>query len=57
MAKEIQTRTGSCPTHGEVQATREVPKLQFPYVVYGVLRLFAQRKPYRCPDCGAAVST
>jgi hypothetical protein len=57
MANEVQTRTGRCATHGEVEATREVPRLRFPFVVFGPLRLLAQRRPFRCPDCGAAVSS
>ena len=57
MANEVQTRAGRCPEHGEVQATREVPRLRFPYVVYGLLRMLAQRRPFRCPQCGAAVSS
>jgi len=55
MATEIQTQTGRCPTHGTVQATREVPQLGFPYVVYAFRRAAAQRRPYRCPECGIAV--
>jgi hypothetical protein len=55
MAKEIQTHMGRCATHGTVQATREVPKVGFPYVVYATWRAIAQRRPYLCPECGAAV--
>ena len=55
MAKEIQTQTGRCATHGTVQATREIPKMGFPFIVYGVLRAMAKRRPYECPECGAAV--
>jgi hypothetical protein len=55
MAKEIQTRTGPCPTHGTVEATREIPKIGFPYIVYAVRRAVARRRPFRCPECGAAV--
>ena len=55
MAKEVQTRPGQCPTHGTVEATREIPKLGFPYVYFAVVRSMAQRRPYRCPQCGAAV--
>jgi len=56
MAKEVQTETGQCPTHGTVEATREIPKLAFPYVFFAVWRSMAQRRPYRCPQCGAAVN-
>ena len=55
MADETQTRTGTCPTHGAVQATREMPKASFPVFLYAVRRLIAARRPYRCPTCGAAV--
>lgn len=56
MATEIQSRQGTCPNHGAVQATRELPPLRFPFVVYGLRRLLAQRRPFRCPDCGAPVT-
>lgn len=55
MAKEIQTQAGRCSTHGTVQATREIPELGFPFVVYALLRAVARRRPYVCPECGAAV--
>jgi hypothetical protein len=55
MAKEVQTRTGRCPSHGTVEATREVPKLGFPYVYFAIVRSRAQRRPFLCPQCGAAV--
>jgi hypothetical protein len=55
MAKEIQTRAGRCATHGTVEATREIPRMGFPFVVYAIWRTAAQRRPFRCPECGAAV--
>ena len=57
MASDVQTRTANCPTHGTVQATRDMPKPGFPYFVYAVRRLVASRRPYRCPTCGTAVHT
>jgi hypothetical protein len=27
----------------------------FPFVVYAIWRAAAQRRPFRCPQCGAAV--
>jgi hypothetical protein len=36
MAKEVDTQTGRCVTHGTVQATREVPKMGFPFIVFVV---------------------
>jgi len=57
MASETQTRTGTCPTHGAVEATRQVPRAGFPFVVFAVRRLLAARRPYRCPTCGQPVTT
>jgi hypothetical protein len=57
MASQVQTRTGFCATHGTVQATRELPKIQFPFIVYGVRRYMARRRPFLCPTCGAEVAT
>jgi hypothetical protein len=55
MAKEIQTQAGRCATHGAVAATREIPRMGFPFVVYGIWRAVARRRPFLCPECGAAV--
>ena len=55
MAKEIQTQHGRCAAHGQVAATREIPKMGFPFVVYSVWRAIAQRRPFLCPQCGEAV--
>jgi len=55
MTKEVQTQVGRCSTHGTVQPTREIPKMGFPYVVYAIWRAIARRRPFRCPECGAAV--
>ena len=57
MATEIETQTGRCATHGTVEATREVPRMGFPFIVYGVMRAMAKRRPFTCPECGAAVTT
>lgn len=56
MATTVETRTGTCPTHGRVEAERRLPKLTFPFLVTLAMRSFAKRKPFRCPDCGAPVS-
>ena len=56
MATETQTRTAVCPTHGRVEATREVPKSSWPYLVYAVRRMLASRRPYHCPTCGGDVT-
>jgi hypothetical protein len=55
MAQEVQTQAGRCATHGTVHATREVPEMGFPFAVYAVLRAVAGRRPFFCPQCGAAV--
>ncbi len=55
MAKEVETQTGRCATHGAVQATREIPKMGFPFVVFAVWRAMARRRPFLCPQCGEAV--
>ncbi|HUZ98005.1 MAG TPA: hypothetical protein VMU74_01470 [Gaiellaceae bacterium] len=53
---KVETRSGTCPTHGAVQATRTMPSPGFPFALYAIRRLVASRRPYRCPDCGAVVS-
>jgi hypothetical protein len=58
MATEIQTAIGDCPTHGEVEATRELPRITFPPIINSIRRTIAKRRrPYRCPTCGASVRT
>jgi len=57
MATETQTAPGHCPTHGEVEATRQIPRVTFPPIITGVRRALAKRRAYRCPECGAQVST
>ena len=57
MITEVQTQAGRCSTHGTVQATRQVPQTGFPFVLYAIRRALAQRRPYLCPQCGAAVQT
>jgi hypothetical protein len=54
---ETQTRTGHCPTHGTVEATREVPRIRFPFIVFAVGRALAKRRPFLCPTCGSRVET
>ena len=55
MAAEVETQAGRCSTHGTVEATREIPRMGFPFIVYAILRSRAQKKPFRCPECGTAV--
>jgi hypothetical protein len=51
-----QTRPGRCETHGLVEGTRKMPRLVFPFVITGALRLVALTRPFRCPRCGASTS-
>jgi hypothetical protein len=55
MATETQTQTGRCATHGTVQATRDIPKMGFPFILYAYLQSRAKRKPFLCPECGEPV--
>lgn len=55
MASEIQTTIGDCPTHGQVEAIRELPRITFPPMISAIRRAIAQRRPYRCPTCRNAV--
>ena len=57
MAKETDTALGDCPTHGEVEGTRELPKVSFPPIITAISRAVAKRRPYRCPTCGAPIQT
>ena len=50
---DIRTRQGTCPTHGQVTAEKQLPKLKFPFVVTVPARAAAAMRPYRCPECGA----
>jgi len=53
MSPEVQTQSGSCPTHGTVTATREIPEIKFPFAYYAAVRALARRRPFRCPQCGS----
>jgi hypothetical protein len=55
MATETETITGDCPTHGIVEATRDIPEMAFPPLITAVRRAVARRRPYRCPICGTPV--
>ena len=57
MSKETQTKTGTCATHGQVQATRMIPKVTFPPIITSIQRALAKRRPFKCPECGADVRT
>jgi hypothetical protein len=58
MPNETQTLAGDCPTHGTVDAVREIPKVSFPPIVTAIMRSVAKRRrPYRCPTCDAVCET
>jgi hypothetical protein len=50
----MQTRLSTCENHGTVDGVRKMPRLVFPFIVTGVIRLIAMTRPFRCPQCGAA---
>lgn len=51
-----EMRTGQCPQHGTVRAVRQMPKPQWPFVVYLFKRGRAARAPFACPECGQPVT-
>lgn len=53
---ETRTRQGTCPEHGHVRAVKDVPKIQFPFMITAPARGLATLRPYQCPSCGAKVS-
>jgi hypothetical protein len=57
MRTTVETRTGTCPTHGGVEGTRDMPQPGFPFILYLFRRAMAGRRPFRCPTCGAPVTT
>jgi hypothetical protein len=56
IVNEIRTRRATCPTHGQVTAEKQVPKLKFPFIITGIARGVAAAHPYRCPTCGTRTS-
>jgi len=57
MASEVETRTGHCPAHGNVEATRQIPETGFPFIYFAIARAMARRRPFQCPECGEPVTT
>jgi hypothetical protein len=57
VANQTETALGDCPTHGEVEGTRDIPRITFPPIYTAIRRAIAKRRPFRCPVCGSAVST
>ena len=56
MASVTDPRTGTCSTHGLVEAERRPPKLTFLFILTGSTRFLVKRKPFRCPECGSPVT-
>jgi hypothetical protein len=54
-ATQTKTKAGQCPTHGSVQATKEVPAFKPPGLFWAVQRVGSAFQGYRCPQCGAKV--
>jgi hypothetical protein len=52
---QTQIALGRCETHGLVMARRQIPKPHFPLAICAIKRVLAERQPYRCPVCSAAV--
>jgi hypothetical protein len=52
----MQTRPGRCETHGLVEGSRKMPRLIFPFLITGAMRLVAMTRPFRCPRCGASTA-
>ena len=50
------TKTGNCPTHGTVEAVKEVPAFKAPGLFYLLSSLANPFRPYKCPQCGQRVS-
>jgi len=49
---KVKTRRGRCPTHGEVEARKEVPEFRPPGLFWAVGYVASMLAPYRCPQCG-----
>ena len=52
----IHTRLSRCADHGLVEATRQMPRLRFPFIITGVMWLVAMTGSFKCPTCGAKVA-
>ena len=50
--ESVQTRPSRCSTHGLVEGTRKMPRLRFPFIITGAMRLAAGRARSAAP--GAA---
>jgi hypothetical protein len=50
---EIRTQNAECSQHGVVEAVKEVPRVRFPFLIYGPLHIIGNARSFRCPECGA----
>ena len=57
MATEMQTQSGRCPIHGDLDGVRHMPTSGFPWIYHAVRRMMARRRPFRCPNCGEPIET
>ena len=55
MTTETQTKHGDCPTHGTVEATREIPRITFPPIT-AVAGTGVARRRLSTPDSRCAVT-
>ena len=55
MPDRTEVRTGACREHGSVRATRVIPGVHFPFVVWAFQRATAGLRPFRCPECDSKV--
>ena len=51
------TKSGRCPTHGTVQAVKEVPVFTPPGLFWVFRYIGSMTEPYRCPECGTQVES
>jgi hypothetical protein len=49
--REVAT-AGECPTHGIVQAVKQVPVFSPPGLFWAIRRAASVTRSYRCPECG-----
>jgi len=49
------TKSGTCATHGSVEAVKDVPVFKAPGLFWAIQSLATPFKSYRCPQCGQPV--
>ena len=55
MTKEVQTQAGRCSRTEQSRQRVRSRKRDSPFVIYAIWRAVAQRRPFLCPECQAAV--